>query len=117
MHKILLMVSLIWSGSIVAAELPADPTRPMTFTPKVNKVHKAAARHYALTYLVVGENRRLAVINDKQVVPGDRVDGAKVLSITTDGAVLLVNGKRRMVKISKQTGFKKVLSDRKRNGP
>lgn len=115
MHKILLMASILWSGYGMAAELPADPTRPMTFTPKIKKVTKAAARHYALTYLVVGEKRRLAVINDKQVVPGDRVDGAKVLSITAEGALLLVNGKRRMVRISKQTGFKKVLSDRKRN--
>ena len=97
-----------------ANSLPGDPTRPTEYKPVVQST-KIVKRHYALTYLMVGEKRKVAVINGKQVVPGSKVDGARVLAITSQGVRLRVGNQTRMLTISKQTGFKKELSDRKRN--
>lgn len=97
-----------------AEGLPGDPTRPTEYKPVVQSI-KSVKRHYALTYLMVGETRKVAVINGQQVLTGGKVDGARVLDITTQGVRLRVGNQTRMLTISKQAGFKKELIDRKRN--
>jgi len=113
-RNIILALMALVAMPLSANGLPGDPTRPTEYKPVVTST-KIVKRHYALTYLMVGEKRKVAVINGKQVVPGSRVDGARVLSITTQGVRLRVGDRIRMLTISKQTGFKKELSDRKRN--
>lgn len=113
MRNLIFLLVLI-STPLAANDLPGDPTRPTEYKPVV-KATKVAKRHYALSYVMVGDKRKVAVINGKHVVPGSRVDGARVLAITTKGVRLQVGNQVRVLTISKQAGFKKELSDRKRN--
>lgn len=114
MRNLILAGAIMLSMQVAASELPGDPTRPTAYKAVVKQA-KVAKRHFVLSYLMVGEKRRVAVVNGQQVVPGSQVDGARVLSITSDGVRLRVGNQSRMLLISKQTGFKKELSDRKRN--
>ncbi|MDI3325064.1 hypothetical protein QKW35_11805 [Pontibacterium granulatum] len=114
MRNLILGLMALATMPLSANSLPGDPTRPTEYKPVVNSA-KIVKRHYALTYLMVGEQRKVAVINGKQVTPGSRVDGARVLSITTQGVRLRVGDQTRLLTIGKQAGFKKELSDRKRN--
>ena len=83
MRNLIFLLVLI-STPLAANDLPGDPTRPTEYKPVV-KATKVAKRHYALSYVMVGDKRKVAVINGKHVVPGSRVDGARVLAITTKG--------------------------------
>ena len=114
MRNLILGLMALIAMPLSANGLPGDPTRPTEYKPVVQST-KIVKRHYALTYLMVGEKRKVAVINGKQVVPGSKVDGTRVLAITKQGVRLRVGNQTRMLTISKQTGFKKELSDRKRN--
>ncbi|MBE9396825.1 hypothetical protein IOQ59_06060 [Pontibacterium sp. N1Y112] len=114
MRNLILAGAVVLSMQVSANELPGDPTRPTAYKTVV-KTTQVAKRHFTLSYLMVGEKRRVAVVNGQQVVPGSRVDGARVLTITPDGVRLQVGNQRRTLLINKQTGFKKELSDRKRN--
>ena len=114
MRSFMFGVMVLIAMPLSADALPGDPTRPTEYKPVVQSM-EIVKRHYALTYLMVGDKRKVAVINGKQVVPGSKVDGARVLTITAQGVRLKVGDRIRMLTISKQTGFKKELSDRKRN--
>ncbi|MGB0468365.1 MAG: hypothetical protein ACPGF7_12660 [Pontibacterium sp.] len=105
---------LLCSLPVMAAELPADPTRPLSFK-KSSKTVAVAKRHYSLSYLMTGKSRRVAVINGKMVQPGGQVDGARVLAITSEGVSLRVGNQPRTLLIGQTTGFKKEKRDRKHN--
>lgn len=98
----------------MAAELPGDPTRPAQHKAK-SQMRPAIKHNYVLSYLVVGDARRIAVVNGKQVTAGSRVDGARVLEITTEGVRLRIGNRSKTLFIGKQTGLKKENTDRKWN--
>lgn len=114
MRNLIIAGFVLLSTQIAANELPGDPTRPTTYKAEVKKA-KVAKRHFTLSYVMVSEKRRVAVVNGQQVVPGSWVDGARVLAIMPEGVRLKIGNQSRMLLISKQSGFKKALSDRKRN--
>ncbi len=113
-NSILIGLALCCASAVMAQELPGDPTRPALYKPTVKTV-KVAKRHYELSYLMIGESRKVAVVNGKRVTVGSWVDGARVVAITAQGVRLQVGNQSRTLSIGKQTGFKKEFSDRKRN--
>ena len=77
----------------VQAEL-ADPTRPPNMKSMAKGVTKKQNRpRWVLSSTLVSTSRRSAVINDKVVVVGDRVNGARVVSIRPSSVRLQVNGR------------------------
>lgn len=59
-----------------------DPTRPPTATTTISASPEKIQRpHWMLTSTLVSAQRRTAVINDTVVSRGDRINGAKVMSI------------------------------------
>ena len=71
-----------------------DPTRPPTATPTVYASPKKHSRpRWVLTSTLVSAQRRTAVVNDKVVARGDRINGARVISIEPS-AVRLRVGRR-----------------------
>ncbi len=71
-----------------------DPTRPPTATTTVSVPPKKAQRpRWMLTSTLISAQRRTAVINDTVVSRGDRINGAKIMSIQPSAVQLHVNGR------------------------
>lgn len=71
-----------------------DPTRPPTASATVYAAPKKHSRpRWVLTSTLVSAQRRTAVVNDKVVARGDRINGARVVSINPSVVRLRV-GKR-----------------------
>jgi hypothetical protein len=73
-------VCVLWFSSVQALE---DPTRPPTAEIKTHYVAPQESRRsrWTLNSTLVSSARRTAVINDKAVSQGDRINGATVVSI------------------------------------
>ncbi|MDH3713112.1 MAG: hypothetical protein OET44_04590 [Gammaproteobacteria bacterium] len=96
----------IMSGVCCASALAAtnDPMRPMPRPGSVQTETKAkprqtARRNWVLSSTLVGEARRVAVINDRLVGVGDSVLGATVVDIGTRSARLRYAGRDVLLRL------------------
>ena len=70
-----------------------DPTRPPTATAAAYATPKKHSRpRWVLTSTLVSGQRRTAVVNDRVVARGDRINGARVVSIEPSAVRLRVGG-------------------------
>jgi MSHA biogenesis protein MshK len=91
----LLLVSLtllMWMSPLLAME---DPTRPPTAkaTSSYVPVKKRQGPRWVLNSTLISSDRRTAVINDRVVAVGDRVNGATVVSIQPSAVRLRDKGR------------------------
>ena len=71
-----------------AAEL-TDPTRPFSYRrDAVTVVSSQQIESYKVSAIKIGRGGRSAIVNNKNVRPGDRVGSAEVVAIDADGVVL-----------------------------
>ena len=56
-----------------------------------------------LTSILIGSNRRIAIINDTALAVGDRVGSAKLVGILKDKVQLINNGKRIELRLDKES--------------
>ena len=80
MALLILFLMLLWVSPLQAME---DPTRPPTAKATTHFVvgKKSHAPRWRLHSTLVSSDRRTAVINDRVVSQGDRINGATVVSI------------------------------------
>lgn len=95
-----LAISLISTELIGQPNLAKDPTRPIILLPDLNvskyineKEIPTEEVTYTLQSLIIGKGKRLALINDKFVKVGDRVNGAKVIKIEQNFVILSNQGR------------------------
>lgn len=93
LKSLMWLVMLMVSSLAVAAPRP-DPTRP-DVAPAQADAPKADIG-LQLNAIVLGQNRRTAVINGTALQVGDRIDTARVLAIE-DGRVVLERKGQRLV--------------------
>ena len=93
--KKLLVVTAMYLFTVMPLQAALeDPTRPPTATPTVYASPKKHSRpRWVLSSTLVSAQRRTAVVNDKVVARGDRINGARVISIEPS-AVRLRVGRR-----------------------
>jgi len=83
-------------------------TKAKTNTPK------PAVKPLRLTSILIGQNRKVAIINDKMMVIGDRIGKAKLLKVTKDSVQLLKNGKRIELRLNNEiTAIRKNAGENK----
>ncbi len=83
----------------------ADPMRPPGFgVASTKKAYQST--NFVLSQILISEQRKRAIINEKLVSEGDRVAGAKVLRIDPDKVILRVDGKQRVLAINTAKGLK-----------
>lgn len=93
-----------WRSLLAAAMLAAsalagaqsglvDPTRP-TALAAPEPEEAASGPRWRLQSTLVADSRRLAVINGKTVVQGDRIDGATLREVRREGVTLEIEGRR-----------------------
>jgi hypothetical protein len=81
------------AGTAVAQALD-DPTRPTALNAPEPERRSESGPRWRLQSTLVADDRRLAIINDRTVGPGDRIDGATVRDVRPDGVTLEVEGRR-----------------------
>lgn len=94
------VVALLLSGT-VAANVPqreqgSDPTRPLGPAAVAGTAGAAMARP-ALHSVLIGADRRVAVIDGRRMGEGEEYNGIKVWQILPEGVVVSVNGSPRML--------------------
>ncbi len=72
-----------------------DPTRPTSLAEPEDSAAKAAHRpRWRLQSTLVADNRKVAVINGRTVSLGERIEGATLLEVRSDGVTLQQDGMR-----------------------
>lgn len=116
-YSILLFIALLISSNVSAAEAVQDPMQPPAFALKqfrlaklkqqrggAGAVKKTDARKplrkpFQLSSILIGKARKVAIINGRMLVIGDKIENAKVIKITKDRVKLLRNGKTINLKL------------------
>lgn len=77
------------NAHVVADEL-RDPSAPLFNTSKsVKKIVKPKpVKRYVLSYVFVGEDKRLAIINSKAYQEGDSIGGYKIIKINLNEVLM-----------------------------
>lgn len=86
---LLMMYSMVLMPNLAHAQM-RDPTQPPIATEQTEEGGKTV---FKLNSIVIGKHRRIATINDQFVSVGDRIAGAKVVSIRANRVTLLIGGK------------------------
>lgn len=95
--KLLMLLGVF--GSVVAGPVLAleDPTRPSGFNAPTAEAPKPQA-NFSLDSIMIGDGKRLAVINGQMVREGQSLEQARVVKVTPDRVVLSVNGQQRVLR-------------------
>jgi hypothetical protein len=70
----------------------SDPMRPV-FGGSGGGAQKASGGRWVVTGILISPGRRLAMINDRLIGVGEKVDGARVRNIRGNGVELDVDGR------------------------
>lgn len=100
----------ILPAMVIAADTIRDPMQPPAYAlkqfklaklksrgaAKVNNatIKKAPGKPLRLSTILIGQARKIAIINDRMLVEGDTVDNARVVRIQKDRVELVRKGKR-----------------------
>ncbi|MCP4431073.1 MAG: hypothetical protein GY806_08865 [Gammaproteobacteria bacterium] len=115
-RTVILLIPLMFSGVtltsdiVFAADNIRDPMQPPAFAlkqfrlaknkrqgaaqAKLITVKKTPEKQLRLSTVLIGKARKVAIINDRMLVVGDKIKNAKVLRILKDSVELVRNGKR-----------------------
>lgn len=90
--SLVMTAMLIWASPLLAQN---DPTRPPTVKATSSYVtgKKNRGTRWTLHSTLVSSSRRTAVINDRVVAQGDRINGATVVSIEPSVVRLRAKGR------------------------
>lgn len=94
---LLVLLAALGTGHALGTENLPDPTRPATFGAASPAAVKAPS--YSVSSVVIGSDRRLAVVNGQTVSEGDRVDGARVVAVLAGGVRLQRGGREFTVEL------------------
>ena len=90
-----LSVSGLYSVTVIAAQ---DPMRPPSWMGGSNKT-KVRKQSLSLQQILISEDRKSAVINNKLVNEGDMVKGAKVKRIERERVIVMRSGRRHTLRL------------------
>lgn len=86
------MLALLVLARTTAAIEFADPTRPSYLKSDGEARQESVRNEYRLNSILVGEHRKLAIINGQRVREGDQVGDARVSRINQSSVTLLIQG-------------------------
>jgi MSHA biogenesis protein MshK len=87
------------AGGALAADVLDDPMRPPHLTAVEAARPAAKPAGYTLSSVVIGADRRVAVVNGRTVTVGDRVGAATVIDIQPSTVALARGGDRFVISL------------------
>ena len=116
--QVVLCGAIFTSGPVYSADGVRNPMQPPAFALKQFKlakiknqsagkvkktpVKKAIVKPLNLSSILVGRSRKVAIINDRMLVVGDKIDNAKIVKILNDRVELIRKGKRIILVLDNQ---------------
>ena len=76
----------------------ADPTRPASLAGG-NAGAEISQQKWKLTSTLIGPQRRVAIINDRIVQIGQKIDGAELVAVDADSVLIRYSGKKIQLKL------------------
>lgn len=86
----------LWTWFASPALALEDPTRPSGFQAPVEAPQPEVS--FSLDSIMIGGDKRLAVINGQMVREGQTLEQARVLRVAADRVVLSVDGQQRVLR-------------------
>ena len=80
-------------ADVVSADVPRDPTEPSRWVPSRVADDSESLTLPVLTSVLIGEDRKLVVIDGRVMSEGDQLGAVKVWRIESDHAVVSVGGR------------------------
>jgi len=95
----LLAVAGMGSSPVFGGERLRDPTRPPNMDSGKTVPDAQQPVKWKLTATIVGPERRVAVINDRPVQIGQKIDGAVLVAVEAGSALLVRKGRQMQLKL------------------
>ena len=92
-------LTVLLSGFSFAVAALEDPTKPPGFVRSGNATGTAQAPRWVVSSILISKDRRLAVVNGKTVKRGEKIAGAKVVSISATDVKLRTSVETFIVKL------------------
>lgn len=110
-HSMLIAIApLMWVNAAFCEALE-DPTRPPAFAITPSDADQPKTTSWTLQSILIGPQRRVAVVNGATVTVGKHVDGARVTRIGPDGIDLVNDGEHLTLRLIQ--GISKVPANSK----
>ena len=93
-NRVIALTLALFAAAVTAQPGIGDPTRPTSLAEPELVQRTQAGPRWRLQSTLVADTRRLAVINGRMVVQGERIDGATVKEVRQEGVTLDVDGRR-----------------------
>lgn len=92
------------SGVAAAQSGLDDPTRPTSLSePDAPQSVAAQGPRWRLQSTLVADTRRVAVINGRTLMQGERIDGAMLVDVRPDGVTLEHEGRRVTLRLMRES--------------
>ena len=88
-----LLLLAVAAGAAAQSGL-GDPTRPTSLSEPDEVARTAQLPRWRLQSTLIADDRRVAVINGRTVSVGERIEGAMLLEVRSDGVTLQQDGQR-----------------------
>jgi len=93
-------IALITIGISFNTYSAQDPMRPPNWIIESQTMSKRSIEPLALQQILISENRKIAIINEKIVIEGSSIDGGRVLDIGDEWVRVMRDGRSMMLRIS-----------------
>lgn len=92
--RLIALALALATGAATAQPGLGDPTRPTALAEPESTRSVEVKPRWRLQSTLVGDTRRLAVINGRTVAQGERIDGATLKEVRQEGVTLEIEGRR-----------------------
>ncbi len=97
--RALIGFAAFWLGaSLGSAQALQDPTKPNGFS--ASRAETVPQRSYTLASIIIGQDRKVAVIDGQALREGQVFDGVRVRRIYPDRVELIEQGSVRVIRLS-----------------
>jgi MSHA biogenesis protein MshK len=93
---LILSLLFVFSYSAVAGSIGADPTRPPQAVPESGSARDSG---WTLYSVMITPTLKTALINDRTVKQGERINGARIVRIQEDRVILRADGQTRTLRL------------------
>lgn len=100
------------AARVAVADVPVDPTRPLLVSAQVATATGAVPDRPTLASVLIGPERRVAVIDGRRMSEGEEREGIKVWRIRPDGVEVSIGGAPRMLLALPGSGMHKTPTHR-----
>ena len=94
MSRLLAILLLVAAAPVLAQGRLGDPTRPTSLSEPDDSAPAAQGPRWRLQSTLIADDRKVAVINGRTVSQGERIEGATLIEVRSDGVTLQHDGQR-----------------------